>query len=82
MSRAPYLPVVHSVWHGDMGICEIHQTLKHKERVKFEWIPTKYPPFGEDSDSKLLSLIAFSLKVFLHPDPEVEYQNTQQKELN
>jgi len=58
------------------------KTLKHKERVKFEWIPIKYPPFREDSDSKFLSLIAFSLKVFLHPDPEVEYQNTQQKELN
>ena len=59
------------------------KTLKHKERAKFEWIPTKYPPFGEDSDGKFLSLIAFSLKVFLHLDPEVvEYQNTQQKELN
>ena len=24
-------------------------------------------------------LFSFSLKVFLHPDPEAEYQNTQQK---
>ena len=46
LHKHPYLPVVHSVWQGDRGICGIHKefskNIQHqRERVcNFEWIGT------------------------------------------
>ena len=53
--KYPYVRGVHSVWQGDMGICEIHQkfpkTLKHNRREHTS-VPTKNQHLWEDSDGK------------------------------
>ena len=74
LTNTPYLPVVHSVWQGDMGICGIQKEfpktfLTQQKRIymQFEWIgtiPTKYQPLGEDSEDKSPSFLQHPSQVY------------------